>query len=405
MKTPPLAVPLTMPPSRRLLSPLLGLSLCLLAGMAGTTTAFAETSTPISTPISTSTSSGQDEEVVVFTELTKNSQNNQAINESFGQIGNAIRGNGNIKANANSSINASIKVDNNIATAIASDKLILNSPVIDEVGILSSKEKRQLENKLRSVYQQGLAQMAVVIIPTTDGTPIFDYAMQTAERWGLGGKDTDDGLLILVAVNDRDMYILSGYGLEGVLPDGALGTIIRNDIRPYFKQGDYAGGLNAGIGRITERLTTDPQILAQSDKLAKQREQEETGGNAGVDPIFLFFVCLFFNGFVTNILGRMLGGSLVSAGFFAVSVFVFGNSFLMSLILAVFLWFFITGMGSGGGGKGKGGRRRRRRRNVVIPSSFGNGGFGSGGSSGGFSGGGFSGGGGGFGGGGAGGSW
>ncbi|PID36798.1 MAG: hypothetical protein CR966_01830 [Pseudomonadales bacterium] len=189
-----------------------------------------------------------------------------------------------------------------------------------------------------------------------------------------------------------------------MLPDGALGTIIRNDIRPYFKQDDYAGGLNAGIERITERLTTDPQILAQSDKLAKQREQEETGDD-GVDPIFLFFVCLFFNGFVTNILGRMLGGSLVSAGFFAVSVFMFGNSFLMSLILAIFLWFFITGMGSGGGGKGKGGGRRKRRRNVVIPSSFGNGGFGSGGSSGGFSGGGFSGGGGGFGGGGAGGSW
>ncbi|PID36797.1 MAG: hypothetical protein CR966_01825 [Pseudomonadales bacterium] len=108
------------------------------------------------------------------------------------------------------SINASIKVDNNAdnniatasansasknntvknatATAIASDKLILNSPVIDEVGILSSKEKRQLENKLRSVYQQSLAQMAVVIVPTTDDTPIFDYAMQTAERWGLGGN-------------------------------------------------------------------------------------------------------------------------------------------------------------------------------------------------------------------------
>ena len=86
-----------------------------------------------------------------------------------------------------------------------------------------------------------------MIVPSTDGIDIFDYALAVAERWQLGQADTDDGLLITVAVNDRKMYILTGYGLEGVLPDAALSRIIRDDITPAFKSGNYAQGLSAGL--------------------------------------------------------------------------------------------------------------------------------------------------------------
>ncbi len=277
------------------------------------------------------------------------------------------------------------------------DKLILNSPVVDEAKVLTQEEKQQLTTKLKSIYQRGLAQAGLVIVSSTNGQDIFTYSMQLAERWQLGNKDTDDGLLIVVAVNDRDMYILTGYGLESVFPDGAVGRIIRNDITPSFKEGKYGQGLMMGINRIEERLTADPQTLAQADKLAKEREKSakkkyELGGA----PIAFFIICLVFGNIVTGIFGRMLGSLITSIGFFALSAIVSGL-IVLPLVLAIFLWFILMNEGGKGGGSSSG---------------FG-GGFSSGGSSGGFGGsssggsfgGGFSGGGGGFGGGGAGGSW
>ena len=133
---------------------------------------------------------------------------------------------------------------------VDSDKLILNSPVVDQANVFTPQEKQLLTQRLRHIYDQGLAQAALVTVPTTNGMDIFQYSLQVAEKWQLGNKDTDDGLLILVSVNDRNMYILSGYGLEGVLPDAALNRIIDEEITPSFKQGDYAGGLIKGINRI-----------------------------------------------------------------------------------------------------------------------------------------------------------
>lgn len=299
------------------------------------------------------------------------------------------------------------------AQAVQSDKLILNEPVVDQANILSSQQKQRLSQQLQAIYQQGLAQAAIVIVPTTNGTPIFDYALQVANRWQLGEQDTDDGLLILVAINDRDMYILSGYGLEGVLPDAVLNRIIRDDITPRFKQGDYAGGLTVAVNRIEERLTTDPDILAQADKIAAQRQQSVDDDIQGIHPMVLFIIGLFAGNFVTSIFGRFLGAGLVSGGFFLISM-MFGGGFILSLILAIFLWIFLMGNGGGGshgGGNHRGGGRRGRAAPIIISDGFGSGGFGSGGfgsggfGGGGFGSGGFGGGGGGFGGGGAGGSW
>ncbi len=164
---------------------------------------------------------------------------NEAINEAI--LGNdAINPNAADSDTANSEKSAATRapakpaVQSN-AESVDADKLILNSPVIDQANILNPQEKQRLEAQLRSIYQQGLAQAAVVIVPTTNGLPIFDYALQVAEKWQLGDKDIDDGLLIVVSVNDRDMYVLTGYGLEGVLPDTAVNRIIREDITPLFK--------------------------------------------------------------------------------------------------------------------------------------------------------------------------
>ncbi|VWX30378.1 conserved membrane hypothetical protein [Moraxellaceae bacterium 17A] len=269
---------------------------------------------------------------------------------------------------------------------VAADKLILNNPVIDEAKILSASDKQAIETKLRSLNDRGLAQAAVVIVPTTNGEDIFDYSMKIADRWKLGKKDTDQGLLMVVAVNDRKMYILTGYGLEGTIPDAVAKRIINDDITPRFKQGDYAGGIIAGINRIEERLTTDPAILKQADA-NRVNTNAQSNQDGGIPLIFLGFFGFVAGMILTSILGRFFG-SIATAGGIVTLGTVFGAGLLGSMFVAFIVFLFLLFRGGGGV--------------VFLPGGgFGGGGFGGGG----FGGGGFSGGGGGFGGGGAGGDW
>lgn len=270
------------------------------------------------------------------------------------------------------------------APAISHDKLILNNPVIDEAHILTASEKSHLETQLRQIYEDKLAQMAVVIVPTTEGVDIFDYTYQVAKRWELGDKERDDGILMAVAINDRKLHIVTGYGVEGVLPDAIISRIIREDITPSFKTGAYAQGISAGIARIDERLRADPDTLAKADKA-----QKNTGGDE-VDVLGLLIPAFIVGLFISGILGRFLGAS-ISAGGFAFIALMSGLGLFGVLVLAFILWVAILIMSRGG---------------VIVPTGgggFGGGSFGGGG--GGFGSGGFGGGGGSFGGGGAGGSW
>lgn len=347
--------------------------------------------------------------------IAKAGESNEAINDAVlgnEAINDAILGNDAINPNAGNA-DTSPATDqaqaNNqppvrsTATGVDADKLILNSPVVDQANILNPQQKQRLEAQLQGIYRQGLAQAAVVIVPTTDGIPIFDYSLQTAERWELGEADTDDGLLIVAAINDRKIYILTGYGLEGVLPDSAVNRIIREDITPYFKPENgsrYFEGLLNGVNKIEQRLTADPEILAQADAQAEARTAEQ-GSEDMPSPIFLFVMAMIFGSFITNIFGRVLGSILTAGGFFAGSL-ALGGGFFMTIIMAIFIWLFLISRGSGGGGRG--GRGGGGGGMVFLPGlggGSGGGGFGGGG----FGGGGFGGGGGGFGGGGAGGSW
>lgn len=284
------------------------------------------------------------------------------------------------------------------AQSVDADKLILNEPVVDQANILTSSEKQRLTQQLQDIYQSGLAQAAVVIVPTTNGLPMFDYALQVADKWQLGNKDVDDGLLIVLAVNDRNIYILTGYGLEGTLPDAAVKRIIRENITPLFKQNDYAAGLSAGISALEARLKADPEVLARADAQAAERAKQDSDTPSS---IFLFIMAMIFGNVITAIFGRFLGSLLTSGGFFVGSL-ALGGGFFMTLIMTIFIWLFLISRGGGGrggrGGRGGGG-------GVIFMPGFGGGSSGGGFGGGGFGGGGFGGGGGGFGGGGAGGSW
>ncbi|MFC0819454.1 TPM domain-containing protein [Moraxella marmotae] len=297
------------------------------------------------------------------------------------------------KPNQNPNQNAQTKPSVSSTDAVPHDKLILNSPVVDAAKILSPSEYLQLTEQLQKIYQDHLAQAALIIVPTTGNVDIFDYAMAVAERWQLGRDKVDDGLLIAVAINDRKLHILTGYGLEGVLPDAALKRIIREDITPAFKTGAYAQGLSAAIAAIDERLRADPETLARLD--AQNQSQDNLADSDGVDWLGLLIIAAVAGSFLKAILGRFLGASIAAAGFafFAIST---GAGVMIGMIAAVVLWLFllfsgIVPLSGGGGGFGTGGGSGGGRS-----GGFGGGSFGSGG---------FSGGGGRFGGGGAGGSW
>lgn len=378
-----------------------------MAAVAETATATANSATVTAKPTL------QDHSVEDMVAIAKTAQTNEALNdavlnndaikETLGNDALPIPGvntqaTGN-QATATANAQTTMTPKQSTQAPVAADKLILNNPVIDEAKILSASDKQAIETKLRSLNDRGLAQAAVVIVPTTNGEDIFDYSMKVADRWKLGKKDTDQGLLMVVAVNDRKMYILTGYGLEGTIPDAVAKRIISDDITPRFKQGDYAGGITAGINRIEERLTTDPAILKQADANrvnTNANSNAQSNQEGGIPLIFLGFFGFVAGMILTSILGRFFG-SIATAGGIVTLGTIFGAGLLGSMFVAfiVFLFLLFRGGGGGRGGRGGGGV-------VFLPGGgFGGGGFGGGG----FGGGGFSGGGGGFGGGGAGGDW
>jgi len=383
-----------------------------MAAVAETATATANSATVTAKPTL------QDHSVEDMVAIAKTAQTNEALNDAVlnndaikETLGNdALPIPGSTQATGNQTNNNQATATANAQTTtttpkqstqapVTADKLILNNPVIDEAKILSASDKQAIETKLRSLNDRGLAQAAVVIVPTTNGEDIFDYSMKVADRWKLGKKDTDQGLLMVVAVNDRKMYILTGYGLEGTIPDAVAKRIISDDITPRFKQGDYAGGITAGINRIEERLTTDPAILKQADANrvnTNANSNAQSNQEGGIPLIFLGFFGYVAGMILTSILGRFFG-SIATAGGIVTLGTIFGAGLLGSIFVAfiVFLFLLFRGGGGGRGGRGGGGV-------VFLPGGgFGGGGFGGGG----FGGGGFGGGGGGFGGGGAGGDW
>ena len=262
----------------------------------------------------------------------------------------------------------------------------LNEPVIDQANLLSAAEKQQLSQRILKLYNEGKGQIGVVIVPTTGQEDIFDYSMRVADAWQLGSAKRDNGLLMTIAINDRRIQILTGYGLEGVLPDIVAGRIINDKITPYFKQAQYAQGIDSGLAEIERILNLDPEIAAQAADELKERQEQAYQAQKASKATFssvLFIV-------VAGVVGSMIFGRKLSAATAAVAGtaagLVNGMGLIASLMIGAGVFFLlVTSLaqlilhafmaGSGRGGSGRGG--------------FGGGGFGGGG--GGFGGGGASG--------------
>ncbi|OOF89616.1 methanol dehydrogenase [Rodentibacter ratti] len=156
--------------------------------------------------------------------------------------------------------------------------------VNDYTNTLSPQQQQILENKLISYGNATSSQIAVVLVPTTGEYEIADYAFALGDKWGIGRKQLNNGVLMLIAKNDRKVFIATGQGLEGVLPDAFLSQVIRNAILPQFKQAQYAQGINDGLNDII--------AASQGEYGAYQMEESE------FDKFIPFIMVLVFIAFV-----------------------------------------------------------------------------------------------------------
>jgi uncharacterized protein len=126
--------------------------------------------------------------------------------------------------------------------------------VHDEAGVLSTSTVQLLEHQLKMHEDSTSNQIAILIISSLQGEAIEDYSLKVAEKWQLGQKGKDNGILLLIAIDDRKMRIEVGYGLEGVLPDAICNRIIRNEMAPNFRRGDYDAGVQTAINAIIDAI-------------------------------------------------------------------------------------------------------------------------------------------------------
>jgi len=146
----------------------------------------------------------------------------------------------------------------------ARDVPFLSGRVVDDAGILSSEAKTRLEQKLAEIETQTTAQVAVLTIPSLDGESLEDYSLRVASTWKLGQKGKDNGVLLLIAKDDRKMRIEVGYGLEPTLTDALSGRILDNLLRPKFRAGDYDGGIEEGVDAIAKVLAGNADAVPAS---------------------------------------------------------------------------------------------------------------------------------------------
>jgi uncharacterized protein len=130
--------------------------------------------------------------------------------------------------------------------------------VNDFTKTLDAGQLKVLEKRLVAFADSTSTQIAVVVIETTSDMPISEYSLGLFNEWKIGTKGNENGVLLCVAINDRQMYITTGYGIEGALPDALCGKIISNDIRPFFKSGKYFEGIDNGVSKIINAVKGEP---------------------------------------------------------------------------------------------------------------------------------------------------
>ena len=235
----------------------------------------------------------------------------------------------------------------------------LDSPVVDTTGTLDAAQKQALEQQALALQQRKGSQLQVLIVPTTQPEDIAQYATRVFDQWAIGRKGVDDGVLLVVARDDRRVRIEPGYGLEGAIPDAIANRVIQEYLVPHFRQNDYAGGISAATGVLVG--------LIDGEALPAPVASNRNGGDGGDGVFFMaLLIGLFASAIIRMLLSRrsrpvrgLVAGIVAGvAGLLLVSMVGGG----IAALVAFFLSFgnpsrggFARGGGWGGGGGGFGG--------------------------------------------------
>ncbi len=233
------------------------------------------------------------------------------------------------------------------ATLPSFDALVTDIP-----GVLSSDKKAELEQQLRKVKLSRGTEIAVLIVNSLEGNSVEGYAQEVVRKWKIGEEKKDNGILLLIAVQDRAIRIEVGRGLEGSIPDIIAGKIVRDEMIPHFRDGDLSGGITLGVQRLIELSSSD---FPQQEPASPPEEMPE---------INVFWVLVVIGIVITQVLKSALGNTLgpLSAG---LAMGIIG-AISLGILWGIIIFFlvplfssgngrFISGRGSGGGGFGGGG--------------------------------------------------
>nr|WP_200932474.1 TPM domain-containing protein [Pseudorhodoferax sp. Leaf267] len=284
----------------------------------------------------------------------------------------------------------------------------LSGRVVDTTGTLDPLQQGVLDQALAKLETERGAQVVVLLVPTTAPEDIASYANRVANDWKIGRREIGDGVLLIVAKDDRKLRIEVAKTLEGAIPDLAAKRIIDEAITPRLRQGDFAGGLQAGVAQIDARIRGEALPAPQARKRPGADANDLLGDNLPLLLIGVFFVVPIVAGVLRGVLGRKLGAVVTGAGVGAFAWLILQVGLVLALAGAAIA--FVIALLSGNVGPGLRPTTMRGRTAATTGGWIGGagaGGWGGGGSSwGGGGGGGFSSGGGGnFGGGGASGDW
>ena len=234
----------------------------------------------------------------------------------------------------------------------------LKQRVTDLTSTLDTSQIQTLEAKLAAFEKAKGSQIAVLVLPTTQPEVIEQFAIRVVEVWKLGRKGVDDGVLLLVAKDDRKLRIEVGYGLEGALNDATAKRIVAEIISPAFKQGDFYGGIDAGVTAIIKVIDGEPLPPPTSGGQAQGSDSDSLSNLLGIG----FFIFLIGNIILRHMLGRLPSGLLVGGAIGAIAWFMLlsmGIAIVVGVVAFILSLMFGSNSGSssmpvgwGGGGGG-----------------------------------------------------
>jgi uncharacterized protein len=255
----------------------------------------------------------------------------------------------------------------------------LKARVTDLTGTLDAQQKNELESRIAAFESRRGSQIAVLLLPTTKPEEIEQYSIRVAEAWKIGRKRVDDGLILVVAKDDRRLRIEVGYGLEGVIPDSVAKRVIDERITPRFRDGDFYGGVRDGVEQLIKLAEGEklppPQASARGDRFAP--------GDALSYIVPAIMLAVIAGAILKAMLGRFPGSVAAGAALGLIAWLMFGIGIAaLAALIGFLLSFTNTGSGRGGSWSSGSGGSWGGGSSGGSWSGGGGGGFGGGGSSG-----------------------